>query len=91
MKKKILILYILFSLIVPLISIYAQIECGTPETCDVPQLVERGGYLKPERTDKDNGNPAPIDATFKMLFVFVQFQGETGPDGDWPKGDNQII
>lgn len=90
MKKKILILCILFSLIISTIQLIAQIECGTPETCDVPQLVEIGGYLKPERTDRDNGNPAPLEATLKMLFVFVQFQGESGEDGDWPKGGSPV-
>jgi hypothetical protein len=86
MKKKLLILCILFTLLFSVISAYSQSECGTTEICTVQQLVERGGFLKPERTDKSNGQNC--DGTFKMLFVFVQFQGEdpNSETDEWPIG-----
>lgn len=87
MKKKLINLCILLSLLLAGNYAISQVDCGTTVLSTSPVLTEIGGYLKPERTDLTNGIPSLPSATFKMLFVFVQFQGE-GVQGftEWPVG-----
>lgn len=45
-----------------------------------------GGRVKPNRTDRSGGQPAPADAYFPVLVVFVQFKNEpSDPRGSWPQ------
>lgn len=76
MKKKLINLCILLSLFFAGSKSISQVDCGTSVLSTSPILTEIGGYLKPERTDLTNGVPSLSSATFKMLFVFIQFQGE---------------
>ncbi|MDZ4711066.1 MAG: T9SS type A sorting domain-containing protein [bacterium] len=69
--------------------IYSQDECGTQDFANgqAPYVNDYiGAYLKPHRTDLDNGSPSQSNATFNMLFVFVQFTNETTESFDWPIG-----
>ncbi len=90
MKKKLINLCILFLWLFFTGNLLPQDYCGTTEISTVPILNDIGGYLKPERTDKSNGQN--YDGTFKMLFVFVQFQGENPvpPSYEWPIGQPPI-
>ncbi|MBV6479903.1 MAG: hypothetical protein HGGPFJEG_02709 [Ignavibacteria bacterium] len=87
MKNIIKILCIYFITLVFLFSsCFSQDTCGTQ---DFPQGQAPygnnffGGYLKPHRTDRDNGNPLS-DATLNMLFVFVQFADDSVQSAEWP-------
>lgn len=70
-------------------EVFSQSECATQDFPSGSPYGNNffGGYLKPQRTDLDNGNPSPSNATFNMLFVFVQFQDEYVQSGEWPIGD----
>ena len=71
----------------------AQNECGTG---DFPGGAAPygndffGGYLKPQRTDYNDGviipYPQNLTASLNMLFVFIQFADDTIASGDWPLG-----
>lgn len=71
---------------------FPQDECGTTELSNSPVLVDYGGYLKPERTDLSNGVPSQSGATFKMVFVFVQFPNEdpNSQSSEWPIGQPPV-
>ncbi len=66
----------------------AQEQCGT---LDVPvgSLPYPnnffGSYYKPHRTDLNNGNASPPEASLHMLFVFIQFPDEISPLLVFPK------
>ncbi|MEO8446577.1 MAG: T9SS type A sorting domain-containing protein [bacterium] len=69
--------------------LYSQNECGTLEfpNGQAPYVNNYiGGYLKPHRTDLDNGSPSQSTATFNMLFVFIQFPDETTDSDEWVRG-----
>lgn len=85
--KYICILLFIFSFFLPDLS--AQSECGTEDM--VPGSAPYGNnyigsFLKPIRTDRNNGNESDTSAKFHMLFVFIQFTDETIQTGDWPIG-----
>ena len=66
-------------------NVWSQDECGTQDfpNGQAPYVNDFfGGYLKPHRTDYDNGSPSSSDATLNMLFVFVQFQDENEPSDE---------
>jgi hypothetical protein len=93
MKNIIKNLFICFALILSILSVLsfeakAQTECGTQDIVGSLPYVNDffGGYFKPHRTDRDNGNPSPTDATLNMLFVFVEFTDENIESGEWPIG-----
>ena len=68
-------------------NVWSQDECGTQDfpNGQAPYVNDFfGGYLKPHRTDYDNGSPSSSDATLNMLFVFVQFQDENESSDEWP-------
>lgn len=71
-------------------DLFAQNECGTSDTTDNPDYNYIGGHLKPQRTDRDNGNASQSDAKFHMLFVFIQFTDETVQSSEWPIGDTPV-
>ncbi len=91
MKKHIKNLYIFLLLLLCLdTNVYSQSECGTEDfsSGQAPYVNDfYGGYLKPQRTDYSDGSPSQSDATFNMLFVFIQFQDENENSDEWPKGD----
>ena len=99
MNKKLKILCILFSMLFMGEYAFPQSwygdlspnDCGTIDISTSPILTDIGGYLKPERTDLSNGVPSDPLATFKMLFVFIQFQNEINPSyGEWPAGSGPV-
>lgn len=91
MKKHIKNLCIFLLLLLCLdTSVYSQSECGTEDfsSGQAPYVNDfYGGYLKPQRTDYSNGSPSQSNATYNMLFVFIQFQDENENSDEWPKGD----
>ena len=68
-----LCIYFLISIFI-LNTSYSQDECGTQDfpNGQAPYVNEFfGGYLKPHRTDLDNGSPSQSNATLKCcLFLF---------------------
>ncbi len=64
------------------------------EDCLVPAMYEidlqlsdnRGGLLKPHRTDSAEGRLLPLDASLRVIIVFVQFPDESiqSNSSEWP-------
>ncbi|MBK6875901.1 MAG: T9SS type A sorting domain-containing protein [Ignavibacteria bacterium] len=72
----------------------SQSECGTQDFQQGQAPNDNnfiGGYLKPQRTDISNGSISGSDATFNMLFVFVQFPDETTDTYEWPINNPPIF
>lgn len=70
-------------------SLLAQSDfCGTSDelTSYASDLNFIGGYLKPQRTDLSNGSPAPPDAKFNIILVFIRFKYDNVDAPDWPVG-----
>ncbi|MBS1493883.1 MAG: hypothetical protein JST55_10240 [Bacteroidetes bacterium] len=65
-------------------------DCGTQD--ELTSLASNGnfigGYLKPQRTDLTNGNPAPSNATFNIILVFIRFKNDNYYEPDWPAGSS---
>lgn len=89
MKTLIKILFVCSAIQILLFSkSHAQDECLVDEFIIENHYPNNffGGYFKPHRTDLDDGDPSPSNATYNMLFVFVDFPSETTQSGEWPIG-----
>lgn len=70
---------------------YSQNECPISEW--YPNFSAPAGFIgglyKPQRTDSAEGIATPLDASFKVLIIFVQFPDEDPVSNttEWPIGD----
>ncbi|HAY33581.1 MAG TPA: T9SS type A sorting domain-containing protein [Ignavibacteria bacterium] len=92
LKNPYIFLFFLICFSFPPINVFSQDECGTQDFPNGPPVPNNffGGYLKPHRTDLDNGNPSNSNATFNKLFVFIQFLDDTASSDEWPVGDPPV-
>ena len=64
---------------------------NSPSGANNSTAIPFGGFHKPNRTDLSGGQPAPSDAYFPVLVVFVQFKGEPSDyRGSWPQDTSPV-